>query len=77
MYTCKGKTTFWYHYNKPASRKAGRNKLTVHYGGLCHIVDGIDINVRTYSRDRKTQPRCVIAGIANHLSIKNGIFICH
>lgn len=68
--------TFWVHYNKPASRKAGRNKLTVHFGGMCHIVNGVKIGVPTHSYDRTTQPRCVIKGRANHISIKNGIFVC-
>lgn len=56
------KYAFFFHYNKPASLKAGRNKLTVHWRGLCMIVDGVNCRVPIVSKDRKSQPRCVMAG---------------
>jgi hypothetical protein len=64
--------SFWYHYNKPASRKFGSPKLTVHYRGQCLLVDDLDCSVRTFSRKRKTQPHVVIAGVADSLVVKNG-----
>ncbi len=54
--------SFWFHYNKPASRAAGEPRLTVHYKGVCHVVAGIDCRVPVKTRNRNTQPRCVVAG---------------
>lgn len=66
---------FWFHYNKPESKKAGRPKLTLHYLGMCHLVDKLIIKVPTYSFNRKTQPYCIIKGRCNHVNIDNGIAI--
>ena len=65
---------FFFHYNKPASLQAKRNKLTVHYRGVCHIVDGVELHgLDIKSRDRTKQPRCVLAGRAGELQIIDGI----
>lgn len=64
---------FWYHYNKPESKKAGYPKLTLHFRRTCNIIDRIEINVPTYSRNRNSQPYLVIAGEANKIEIINGI----
>jgi len=61
---------FWFHYNKPESRKRGKNVLTIHYRGVCHLVESIECNVPIKTRDRKDQPRCVMAG-TGVLSIEN------
>lgn len=53
---------FWFHYNKPASLKQGRNILTVHQGKTCHLVTGIFCTVPIKTEDRKTQPRCILKG---------------
>jgi len=53
---------FFFHYNKPASRAAGETRLSVHQAGQCHIVKWVDCHVRLRSRNRKTQPHCVMAG---------------
>lgn len=53
---------FWFHYNKPASAKAGCPMLTVHMMGQCVLVKGIQCSVPIETRIRKTQPRCVMAG---------------
>lgn len=62
---------FWYHYNKPASRSAGCNILTVHFKGVCHLVKDIVCKVPTATRSRKTQPYCVIAGDASGILVEN------
>jgi hypothetical protein len=54
--------SFWFHYNKPASIKAGYPRLSIHYMGKCHIVNEIECNVYTKTRLRSQQPKCVIAG---------------
>lgn len=53
---------FWYHYNKPASKRAGYPILTLHYEGKCHMVRSIDCQVPTYTRERSSQPNLVVAG---------------
>ena len=63
--------SFFYHYNKPASRVAGEPRLSIHYRGQCHIVNGLKCAVPTYSRVRTTQPHIVMAGRGN-LTIQNG-----
>lgn len=65
--------SFWFHYNKPASRKAGKPQITVHYNSTCHIVNNVVCNVKTVGRLRNTQPHWVIAGKTKELKIENGI----
>lgn len=69
------KRAFWFHYNKPASRSAKRNKATIHYKGECLIVDNVVCNVPIAGRDRKTQPMWVLAGKAKDITIKDGVAI--
>lgn len=66
--------SFFYHYSKPASKACGRPQLSIHYRKQCHIVDGIECNVPTKSKIRKTQPHVVIAGKGT-LKVQNGIGI--
>ena len=61
--------TFFYHYNKPLSRKCGYDILTVHFNNTCFPVRDIKCHVYTESRHRKTQPYCVIAGRASSVTI--------
>jgi hypothetical protein len=56
---------FWFHFNKPASRKAGHPVMTVHTGGKCLLVRAIVCKGPTCTRERPTQPRMVIAGQGN------------
>ena len=56
------KYAFSFHYNKPASRAAGKTILTVHYRDKCYLVEDLECNVPTKVRHRKTQPYCVLAG---------------
>ena len=53
---------FWYHYNKPASKEAGKTVLTVHYDGACMAVDKISCKVPTETHARQRQPYCVVRG---------------
>jgi hypothetical protein len=61
---------FWFHYNKPMSKKAGKPQLTLHYNNTCYIVDSINVNVPTYSYNRSRQPHCVIKGKCNKVCIQ-------
>lgn len=66
---------FYFHYNKPASLSAGKPKLSVHYRGLCNIVDKVICAVPCESRINKRQPRVVMAGWAQRLRICRGVAV--
>lgn len=59
--------TFFFHYNKQASQKAGRAVLTLHFKGKCYPVNEIKCNVPVETRERKIQPRLVVHGRANEI----------
>lgn len=61
---------FWFHYNKPESRKQKRNVLTLHFAGACHMVHAIRCKVPVSTRNRKSQPHCVLAG-KGAVAVKN------
>lgn len=63
------KFTFFFHYNKPLSQKWGRNILSVHWQGVCQFVEGLHCNVPIATRNRKTQPRCVMTGKATSIEL--------
>lgn len=60
---------FFFHYNKPESRKRKRNVLTLHAQGACHLVYAIECFRPIGTRNRKTQPRCVMSGTAWNIEI--------
>jgi len=63
---------FNFHYNKPASLKAGRPILTVHFRGVCHLVSSVRCVVPCETKIRKQQPRCVMAGDCNRVVVSKG-----
>lgn len=66
--------TFFYHFHRHASRKAGKPQITVHHNKCCHVVDNVVINVKTWGRiNTKRQPHFVVVGKCNKLEIKGGI----
>mgnify|MGYP003643430304 CR=1 FL=1 len=67
------KRVFWFHYNKPASQKAGKPQITVHYKGTCHIVDNIDCFCSTYGVIRKSQPFFVMKGFCWGINIVGSV----
>ena len=60
---------FFFHYNKPESRKQGRNVLTVHWRNSCIPVNHLKINVPIESHTQKSQPHWVMRGFANKVEI--------
>jgi len=60
---------FFFHYNKPQSKKVGKPQLSLHYKNICHIVDNIECFVPTTGRIRKSQPYFVMTGSAKSISI--------
>ena len=64
---------FFFHFNKPATQRAGRPQVSVHIQGACHIVDNVKCRVSTEGRIRSRQPRFVMVGRANSWRIENGV----
>jgi hypothetical protein len=64
------KKRFWYHYNKPESKRQGRNVLTLHWRDKCHLIHSLECHAPTESHDRKAQPRCVIRGWSRGITIE-------
>jgi len=62
--------TFFFHYNKPLSQQRGRNVLSLHFKDTCHFVEGLSCNVPIATRNRKTQPRCVMSGRARSIELR-------
>lgn len=64
---------FWFHYNKPESRRAGTPKLSIHFENVCHVVDGIICDKPVWSRTRPNrQSHIVMVGDAKHIRIEKG-----
>jgi len=62
------------HYNKPASKKAGKPQITVHYAGKCHIVDNVACSkLAWWGHINKRQPVWVMKGKCNKMEIIDGI----
>lgn len=55
--------SFWFHFNRPASQRAGHPVMSVHHKGSCLLVRHIVCHAPVETRTRKTQPRVVMAGI--------------
>ena len=64
---------FFFHYNKPASRKRGKPIISLHYSKQCHLVENIVCNVYTRGKIRKRQPYFVLTGDADQITIEDGI----
>lgn len=62
--------SFYFHYNKPASRAAGKPVLSVHYRGKCYMVDFVRCEVPIESKNNKRQPFCVMTGKSQNLTIE-------
>ncbi len=66
--------SFFFHFNKPASRAAGKPQISVHTAGKCHIVDNVICDVPTVGRIKKTAPTFVMTG-KGFTHIGNGVAV--
>lgn len=69
----KNKKVFWFHFNRPATLKANKVQITLHYNKKCHIVDGLECYTETRSKIRKEQPIFVMRGRCNNITFNNNI----
>jgi hypothetical protein len=67
--------TFYFHFNKPASKAAGKPQLSIHFQKKCLIVDNLVCNLPVRGCIRKTQPHFVMKGKMkpSDLRIEDGI----
>lgn len=63
--------SFFFHYNKPLSQQRGRNVLSIHFKDACHYVEGLSCQVPIATRNRRTQPRCVMSGKAMAIEFRD------
>jgi hypothetical protein len=63
------KSVFWFHYNKPASRAAGKPQVSIHYRGSCYVVDNIECDVPIWGHINKRQPYFVMKGKCSSMVI--------
>ena len=61
---------YFFHYNKPASKAAGKPQLTIHFKNKCYIVDKITNYTTCESKNNPRQPFCVIQGMAYNVFIR-------
>lgn len=61
--------SFFFHYNKPESKKAGKPKLTLHFNQCCFLVDHIICSVPIRTKHNKRQPYCVMTGKLNNIEV--------
>lgn len=59
------KYRFFYHYNKK------NNKITVHFRNTCYIAKNIVCNTSVNSKWNKVQPRLVMQGWCNNISVQD------
>jgi len=67
------KYSFFYHYNKPASRQQGKPVISVHYKGVCLMVNNLVCGVPTKGRINKRQPFFVMTGKAKDVVVKDNV----
>lgn len=65
----KNKQRFFFHYNKPASKQAGRVRWSIHWRGTCYIVDHIVCFEPTESKVNKRQPYAVMQGFTTSVML--------
>jgi len=61
---------FWFHYNKPMSRKIGMAVWTVHWRGKCYQALNIKCNTITETHEKSRQPHAVVRGMAHTLELR-------
>lgn len=60
---------FWFHFNKPASKKAGKPIISLHYDNTCHMVDNVICEGPTSGKINKRQPHFVVRGYTSSILI--------
>lgn len=68
------KIPFFFHYNKPASKKHNHPVISFHFRQKCHLVANVIINVPTRGKIRmQRQPHFIVCGIGNKVEIVDNV----
>jgi len=65
--------SFFYHYNKPASKARGKPVISIHYRNQCILVSNIVLEVPTRGKINKRQPHFTVTGKAEDITIVDDI----
>lgn len=60
---------YFYHYNKPLSKRLGKTMWSVHFRGKCSMVENIACFTQAFSKTNKTQPFAVMQGFAKKVVV--------
>lgn len=71
------KKSFFFHYNKPLSKKQNRPVISIHYNGKCIFVNNLVVSVPTHGKIKKTQPMFIVCGKCSDVLIEdnNGFLV--
>lgn len=61
------KYRFFYHYYK------AKGKMSVHFRGICYVVDNVVCMAPCETKWNRTQPRLIMRGFASDLTIKDKV----
>jgi hypothetical protein len=69
------KYRYFFHYNKPLSRKLGKQMITLHFKNKCHFLEGDKFICKTECEGKvnPTQPVFVMQGFCEDFIIEDGI----
>jgi len=66
-------SVFFFHYNKPLSKKRGKPQITIHFKKQCLIVDNIICWAETRGHISKRQPYFVMKGKTATIMIQDKV----
>lgn len=65
--------TFYFHFNKPQTQISNKTIWSLHFDNKCHYVEQIISKVPSKTRSRKYQPKAIVSGSYNNITIKDGV----
>jgi hypothetical protein len=65
------KRRFFFHLNKPETKRLGRAVWSLHYLGVCYQAEKIICNVPCESKSNKRQPLAVMRGFSDSVIVKD------
>ena len=65
--------SFFFHYNKPLSKKHKKPIISIHYQKQCLYVENVVCSVPTRGKIRNKQPYFVMCGKATNILVKEKI----
>jgi hypothetical protein len=60
---------FFFHYNKPESKRRGKVIWSLHYNKTCYLVEHIDCKVPIETKVNNRQPYAIVRGWSNDVQL--------